>query len=202
MTQVPAVCRIVRYKLSAHDADVINRQRAATAQSRSAGTTLLGVQTHAGNVVEAGDVYPMVITRVWSSQLVNGQVLLDGNDTHWVTSVKCGDGEREYAWPTAVPSRTKPGTRPAIGRWVHYVARGSADGAFAPACRAAMVTEVDDNGDLVGLLVANPTGLFFHPLAAGGCAHHAGDVGPTHNGDTITDLSYPGGTWHWPDHAA
>ncbi len=32
--------------------------------------------------------------------------------------------------------------KPAGGRIVHYVARGSADGVFPPACRAAILTEV------------------------------------------------------------
>jgi len=86
---------------------------------------------------------------------------------------------------------------PSVGEQVHYVSRGSADGFFKPAIRAATVTEVD--GDLVGLMIVNPTGLFFHTLADGGCTHHAGDQGPEHNGQTSTDLSYDGGTWHRPE---
>lgn len=82
--------------------------------------------------------------------------------------------------------------KPTVGRVVHYVARGSADGVFPPVCRAAFVTEVGDldgaDGDLqrVGLMVANPTGLFFHSLAAGGCEHWAPE-------------EKRGGTWHWPE---
>lgn len=88
--------------------------------------------------------------------------------------------------------------QPSVGRMVHYVARGSADGRFPKRCRAATITEVDDpNGadaDLnrVGLMVANPTGLFFHPLAdGGGCKQGPG----------CQDIDHPdaGGTWHWPD---
>lgn len=74
---------------------------------------------------------------------------------------------------------------PTIGRIVFYVARGSADGVFPPVPRAAVVTEVDggDGPWKVGLCVLNPTGLFFHPLSAGGCVY---------------DEAGAPGTWHWP----
>lgn len=76
------------------------------------------------------------------------------------------------------------GQLPSVGRVVHYVARGSADGRFPKACRAATVTEVGKDG-VVGLMVANPTGLFFHPLADGGCP--------------LDEEEKAGGTWHWPE---
>lgn len=85
-------------------------------------------------------------------------------------------------------------TTPSIGRVVHYVARGSADGKFPKVCRAADVTEIMDpettrditEGVRVGLMVKNPTGLFFHSLADGGCKYD-GSEDPA------------GGTWHWPE---
>lgn len=83
---------------------------------------------------------------------------------------------------------------PSVGRTVHYVSHGTPvreDGsqAFPPACRAAVVTEVDpDDPDRIGVAVLNPTGQFFHPLAAGGVRHLAVDVQPP-----------TGGTWHWPE---
>lgn len=80
-------------------------------------------------------------------------------------------------------------TLPSVGRVVHYVARGSADGVFPKTCRAADVTEVaeGENPDqVVGLVVKNPTGLFFHPVAAGG-VEYDGSENPA------------GGTWHWPE---
>lgn len=67
-----------------------------------------------------------------------------------------------------------------------YVARGSADGRFPPVNRLAFVTEVDSHvqdGRKVGLMVANPSGLFFHPLEMGGVEYDP-DGAP--------------GTWHWP----
>jgi len=108
---------------------------------------------------------------------------------------------------------------PSIGRIVHYVSHGTpvqADGSqvFGSQCRAATVSEVGEDGQ-VGLVVLNPTGLFFHSLAdGGGCGYDAG-------GETIGDLECPqkashgtpfrycscgwaeashaGGTWHWPE---
>jgi hypothetical protein len=74
--------------------------------------------------------------------------------------------------------------KPSVGRVVHYVARGSADGRFPATCRMAFVTETADDG-LVGLMVANPSGLFFHPLEMGGCDYD--------------EENKAGGTWHWPE---
>lgn len=77
--------------------------------------------------------------------------------------------------------------KPSIGRVVHYVSHGTPvlpDGtqAYAPECRAAIVTEVGP--DAVGLCVLNPGGMFFRQLADGGCRH---------------DEQNAGGTWHWPE---
>lgn len=107
---------------------------------------------------------------------------------------------------TITPTTTVPGAmpftvtvppyvppRPVVGAHVHYVAHGTpirADGsqAFPSVCRAATVTEThsDAADDTVGLAVLNPTGVFFHPLGAGGARHVEPDEGPLE-----------GGTWHW-----
>jgi hypothetical protein len=54
---------------------------------------------------------------------------------------------------------------PTVGRIVHMTSRGSADGQFPPATRAAIITEVlpagNAGGPRVNLCVLNPTGLFF-----------------------------------------
>lgn len=75
--------------------------------------------------------------------------------------------------------------RPSVGRVVHYVSHGTPvrpDGsqAFGSECRAAVITEVDAEGDNVGLCVLNPTGQFFN------------------RGVPFSDRS-EGGSWHWPE---
>lgn len=83
---------------------------------------------------------------------------------------------------------------PTVGRIVHYRSFGTPRGEFLPACRSAIVTEVNVEerfpelpDDTVGLCAINPTGVFFHPLAVGGCRHDEAGV--------------EGGTWHWPERA-
>lgn len=72
-----------------------------------------------------------------------------------------------------------------IGDTVHYVSYGTPKGEFTSTCRAAIITEVSDD-TTVGLAAINPTGVFFHPLAAGGCPYMY-----AHGGQTPA-----GGTWH------
>ncbi len=74
---------------------------------------------------------------------------------------------------------------PTVGRVVHYVSAGSADGRYPSVCRAADVTEVD--GEQLGLMVKNPTGIHFRPIEA--------DGGPKY------DENKAPGTWHWPERA-
>lgn len=110
--QVPTIGRIVHYRLSMDDADQINRRRTdggSIAQRMKYGDDPLlkawpaGAQAHIGNGVKEGDIFPMMITRVWGStpgSAVNGQAYLDGTDVLWVTSVCVGDGPRTFSWPT------------------------------------------------------------------------------------------------------
>jgi hypothetical protein len=102
----PSLGRIVHYTLSEQDADAINHFREnATAHLQHHRDRKDGSQVHIGNEVQAGEVYPMVITRVWGdtpSSAINGQVQLDGNDLYWATSVQCGDGPRTFAWPARI----------------------------------------------------------------------------------------------------
>lgn len=102
MTITPG--RIVLYRLNSFDAETINKRRADAAHSMGYHQAQAdGSQVHVGNEVRSGEVFPFVVTRVWSAGYVNGQVLLDGNDTLWVTSVAEGEGERCWAWPERVP---------------------------------------------------------------------------------------------------
>jgi hypothetical protein len=73
-------------------------------------------------------------------------------------------------------------TQPSVGRIVHYMARGSADGVFPVTCRAAIVTEVDE--DTCGLAVMHPDGLLF--------ARDISEGAPL-------NVAAVGGTWHWPE---
>ena len=88
---IPSVGRIVHYVLTEQDATAINRRRShANAHLVEHIEASNGVQVHVGNAVKAGEVYPMIITRVWGSteeSAVNGQLFLDGNDLYWLTSV-------------------------------------------------------------------------------------------------------------------
>lgn len=82
-------------------------------------------------------------------------------------------------------------TLPSVGRIVHYVARGSADGVFPAVCRAAIVTEVRDEDapvKRVSLCVLNPGGVFFDQSVP------YVDRGPIGEGAVPV-----GGSWHWPE---
>lgn len=92
----PTVGRVVQYSLTRTDVLRVTGRR-----QYSSGHPV----EFEGNVVHTGEVYPMVIVRVWGDEptsAVNGQVLLDGNDATWVTSVTQGDGEGHWWYPAHV----------------------------------------------------------------------------------------------------
>ncbi len=97
-------------------------------------------------------------------------------------------------------------TMPSVGRVVHYAARGSADGVFPVACRAAIVTEVE--ADVCGLAVMHPDGLLFaHGIAYNDGAETVGTpdcpVAESHGAPFRycqcgwSEAKLRGGTWHW-----
>ncbi|MDA8440475.1 MAG: hypothetical protein M0Z51_16675 [Propionibacterium sp.] len=100
----PSIGRIVHYTLTEQDADAVNSRRSDSGRHAAEHReNANGVQVHTGNPTAAGDVFPMLITRVWPGEtLVQGQVFLDGNDALWVTSVSEGTGPRTYAWPPRI----------------------------------------------------------------------------------------------------
>ena len=85
---LPAVGRIVHVTLSADLAQSINREPGFR-----------------GNAHCEGEVYPMIIARVWPKETysdgltVNGQLVLDGVGTFWMTSVHYGDQPGQWRWP-------------------------------------------------------------------------------------------------------
>lgn len=88
---IPTIGRIVHYTLSERDAAQINALR--------------GPMTHQANPASEGDVFPMMIVRVWGNtpeSAVQGQVFIDGAFTLWATSATPGEGPRHFAWPTVI----------------------------------------------------------------------------------------------------
>lgn len=92
---VPTIGRIVHYRVTEANVEFIRARRNAV-------HSILR-----GNEVDVGDVFPLLIVRVWGAQpssYVNGQLFLDGNDQIWVTSTKAGEGIGEFTWPS-VPAK-------------------------------------------------------------------------------------------------
>ncbi len=67
---------------------------------------------------------------------------------------------------------------PSVGRIVHYQSYGTPGGEYKSLARAALVTQVNEDGT-VGLCIVNPTGLFFTPSVV------------------FSEENAPG-TWNWP----
>ena len=99
----PSIGRIVHYRLTEQDAVVTNRRRA-----RHLTGWPMGTQAHVGNGVVLGELVPLIVTQVWPNEHrldldgVNGQCILDGNDSLWVTSVKEGVEPGTWRWPAHV----------------------------------------------------------------------------------------------------
>jgi hypothetical protein len=98
--------RIVHYVLTEDDTKQIGRRRTTgfeIAKLICDEKWPKGAQAHMGNMVKAGDHYPMIICKVWDKQSgsINGQVMLDGCDTFWVCS-KLPE--------TEIAGKYKPGT--------------------------------------------------------------------------------------------
>jgi hypothetical protein len=106
----PSVGRIVHFRLTAEQAEQVNRRRVISDHAGvldAAGNRLWpnGAMRHVGNSVGEGSVVPLIVTAVWPKEFeggwlsehapgtkyqsafgINGQALLDGNDSLWVTS--------------------------------------------------------------------------------------------------------------------
>lgn len=107
----PTVGRVLHYSLSQNDVEQINRRRTTSHAIRDhidAGRWPQGAQAHIGNVATIGDVVPLLVVRVWPDECgpgqfgVNGQAMLDGTDSLWVTSVCEGTEPGTWMWPPRV----------------------------------------------------------------------------------------------------
>lgn len=89
----PSIGRIVHYSLRSEDIAQIN--------------TLRGAGSHV-NPHNVGQLVPMIVCVVWPNEFgpdfdgVNGQVLLDGDCSLWVTSAKEGAEPGNWRWPELV----------------------------------------------------------------------------------------------------
>jgi hypothetical protein len=84
---IPSVGRIVHITLSDNCAANITRER------------LNQTNNDHGNPVAGGQIFPMIITKVWNDNMVQGQIFLDGNDTYWASSVEQGTGSGQWYSP-------------------------------------------------------------------------------------------------------
>lgn len=81
---------VVHYVLNQEDVNAINRRRPL---SGTASGVPLFAQHHTGNPVSVGEHVAMMVVAIWRNEFgegkhgVNGQCMLDGNDSLWVTSV-------------------------------------------------------------------------------------------------------------------
>lgn len=97
----PSVGRIVLLVLTAAIAEQINRRRTtgeSIADRIPFGAWHPGTQAHVGNEAHEGDIVPVVVVRVWDNDRINGQALLDGNDTFWVTSADPSEEPKAGCW--------------------------------------------------------------------------------------------------------
>lgn len=103
MTQTPSLGRVVHFTVSQEDADKINKRREDFAKHYRKHPSIepTGYVAHYGNQVRSGDVFAATIVRVFPTA-INLQVLLDGNDTYWATSVPEGEGLHTWTWPPKV----------------------------------------------------------------------------------------------------
>ncbi|MEV8601754.1 hypothetical protein AB0465_17965 [Streptomyces griseoviridis] len=97
----PTIGRTVHYRVTQYDAERINKRR-KDAYKSGAYAEENGTIAPFGNDVAEGQIFPAVVVRVWSGDLVNLQVLMDGNDTYWATSRSEGEDPGQWAWPKVV----------------------------------------------------------------------------------------------------
>ena len=102
---VPYLGSVVIYRLTAADAEAINRLRTTDekiAKRVAIENWCIGAQAHIGNKARASQEFPMMVVAISkgeNSTVVNGQVFLDGNDVLWVQGVSEGPRNGKWYWP-------------------------------------------------------------------------------------------------------
>lgn len=104
---VPSVGRTVHLRLSDAQVGQINRRRQASIDVGGSGPEPQYDKLFSGNSVTSGDIFPLLITKIWSASPdettpVNGQVFLDGDDSLWVTSATQGELAGQWFEPPRV----------------------------------------------------------------------------------------------------
>ncbi len=67
----------------------------------------VGAQAHVGSAVQAGDVCPAMVLRVWNGLgCSNLKVMLDGSDEYWATSVSYDEDKRDGSWHWMFPQQS------------------------------------------------------------------------------------------------
>ena len=107
----PTIGRIVHYRLSQADAEVINRRRVDAAESSVLALAGMktGAQAHIGNTVYVAYVVTMMVTAVVHDGRVNGQLILDGNDSLWVKGADRGAEPAQWDWPPHMANKPENG---------------------------------------------------------------------------------------------
>lgn len=149
-TTTPVLGDIVEYTLTEQDAAGAHKRRIDANQSQIAATNS-GAMVHTGNYVEPGDKFPLIITRVWpragadAPHQINGQVLLDGNDTLWVTSRREGDGQGFWRPVTVnlTPGVHVPGCNPACDASGHAMLADEDPWRTCPSCSTRWTADID-----------------------------------------------------------
>lgn len=88
----PTIGRIVHYRLTSNDAQVITRIR-RTANPEGA------LEYSIGNPVSEGYIYPAMVVAAFGSDAVNLKVFLDGSDDYWACSRNEGAEPGCWFWP-------------------------------------------------------------------------------------------------------
>jgi hypothetical protein len=116
--QPATIGRIVHYTVTKDEASKINNRRF---DGNTSGITdqASGAVVHVGNHVYGGDSFPAIVVRENDGKHPNLQVILDGNDSLWVTSAPNASeqpGFGTWAWPDRIPGGTSAHLQPPVGR--------------------------------------------------------------------------------------